>query len=91
MSKFIDEIVQDIKTNPQEWVRFGNDGLQKDNVTISCCGNGSRFFLFWLTSVVEVTINEKRTWGSLSWADKYRIEQAFIWWMSNASLKMVSV
>jgi hypothetical protein len=89
MSKFIDEILEDIRKTPESWVRYGNDGLQKGDIIISQCGNGHKFFMGWATSIVEVTINGKDSWGKTTWRDKYRAEEAFLWWMRNASVKML--
>ncbi len=90
MSKYINEIIKDVRSNPETWRRYGNDGLEKDNIKIHQCGNGSKYFIFWMTSVVEVTINGKDTWGKTSWRDKYRIEEIVLWWMRNASLVLMS-
>jgi len=91
MSRYINEIIKDIKTNPETWKRYGDNGLQKGDVIIHQCGNGNKLFMCWMTSVVEVTINGKDTWGKTTWRDRYRIEEAFLWWMRNASLAMMSV
>ncbi len=90
MSKYISEIIKDIRTNPETWKRYGDSGLQKGDVIIHQCGNGHWLFMGWMTSVVEVTINGKDTWGKTTWRDKYRIEETFLWWMRNASLVMMS-
>lgn len=89
MSKYVDEIIKDIKTNPQTWKRYRNDGLYKNNIIIQDCGNGSKFLLGWFTSIVDVFIEGKNT--PKTWRDCYRLEEAFIWWMRNASLSMLSV
>ncbi len=89
MSKFIDEILEDIRKTPESWVRYGNDGLQKRDIVISQCGNGHKFFMAWATSIVEVTINGKKSYSITTWGDKYRIEEAFLWWMRNATVNML--
>ena len=90
MSKYISEIIKDIKTNPKTWKRYKDNGLQKGNVIISSCGNGHRLLFAWATSVADVTINGKETWAHTTWIDKYRIEETYIWWMKNATLEMMS-
>jgi len=84
MSRYINEIIQDIKTNPETWKRYGDSGLQKGDVIIHQCGNGHKFFMGRITSVVEVTINGKDTWSNASWRDKYRIEETLLWLIRNA-------
>lgn len=89
MSKYVIEIIKDIKSNPNSWNRYGDNGLKKDDVIIKDCGNGHKYFFGWATSVVSIIINEKDTWTTLTWFDKYKIEEAFKWWMKNASLDMI--
>lgn len=89
MSKYVDEIIKDIRTNPQTWKRYGNNGLYKENIIIQDCGNGHKLFFAWFTSIVDVFIELKKT--PTTWRDAYRLEEAFIWWVRNASLSMLSV
>ena len=90
MSKFVDEIVKDIRTNPKTWSRFLNSGLQKAETHISNCGNGSKYFFLWATSIASVTIDGIRINSSqLSSVDKYKLEEAFIWWFKNADVEML--
>lgn len=89
MSYYIREIVEDIKNSPKTWKRYGENGLQKNGVIIKKCGNGSKYFMLWLTSIAEVEVNGKGDFYSTSWSDKYRIEEAFLWWMRNASVEML--
>jgi hypothetical protein len=88
MSKYISEIINDIKTNPETWKRYGNAGLQKGDIIIRDCGNGHKCLL-WFTSVVEVEIDGIQCWELLTWLDKYRMEETFLWWMRNATLAMM--
>lgn len=89
MSKFVDEIIEDVKNNPKTWSRYKERGLKKGNIKISDCGNGSKLFLFWFTSIVDIYVNDKSTWVSTSWRDRYRLEELFLWWMRNASVEML--
>lgn len=91
MSKYINEIVQDIRTNPKSWKRKGDYGLQKGNISIEHCGNGTWWFLFYLLSIVQVTINGiESNLHHLSPMDKVRLERTFNWWLRNASLDMLT-
>jgi hypothetical protein len=89
-SKFIQEIIHDIRTRPESWHRHGEDGLKKGNTTIKNCGNGTKYFL-WITSIADPVIDGKSTWSHLSWRDSYCLEETFIWWMRNATVDMLSV
>lgn len=89
MSKYIDEIVKDIRNNPESWTRFENSGLKKDDIIVAQCGNGHILFLGWITSIVEVRINGKHNFGFMSYIDKIKLEEAFQWWMSKANIKMM--
>ena len=91
MSKYIDEIVKDIRENPKSWRRMGDFGLKKDNIKLSQFGNGSRFFCLWMTSIVKIEINGKDCYNQTTFIDRYRLEEAFLWWMKNASIEMLSV
>ncbi len=88
MSKYITEIVADIKANPKSWKRYKEDGLQKDEIIIGLCGNGHKLFFLWATSLVVVITNGNKSFG-LTFYDKYQIEEAFLWWNRNATLKMM--
>lgn len=87
MSKYITEIVKDIRSNPETWKRYGNYGLQKGNIVMSGFGNGHKLLWGWCTSVVDVTINNKD--AKLTFIDKYRLEETYKWWMRNATLAMI--
>lgn len=89
-SKYITEIINDIRTNPESWKRYKDKGLQKGNIIIKDCGNGSKYLWAWTTSVMDVIVNNEEC-TALTWRDKYHIEETFIWWMRNASLLMVSI
>jgi hypothetical protein len=89
MSKYISEIVNDIRKNPTSWKRLGPRGLYKDNIYIDGCGNGHILLFAWATSIVDVTINGKLIPDHLTLFDKIRLEQTFKWWMKNASLEMM--
>lgn len=84
MSKYIDEIVKDIKENPESWRRKGSNGLIKDDILISDTGNG------WITSIASVEVAGLIDgFGQFSLMDRINIERVFKWWIRNASLGMM--
>lgn len=85
MSKYIDEIIKDIRENPEQWVRHTEFGIKKGEVELSQFGNGN------ILSVVRIEINGKDSFHQATFVDKYRLEKAFSWWMKNASLDMLLV
>lgn len=89
MSKYVDQIVRDIRENPTNWVRYGSRGLQNGSTVIHNCGNGSKFLFLWATSVIQVFIRRENTDFALSFWDKYKLEEAVQWWMKNATLEMM--
>ena len=83
MKKFVQEIVDDIKANPDSWVpnsRHGSSvsGLKKGNIVITGYGNGS-----WV-SVIHVLI--KGIDVSLGWMDGYHLETAVKAFLAEMSL-----
>lgn len=90
MSKYVNEIIRDIKSNPEFWERSDQWGLRKkgSNITVDNFGNGSIWFGLWFTSIVNVKFDGVPTMGK-SWLDCFRLEQTFKWWMKNASVNML--
>lgn len=87
MSKFITEIVSDIRDNPLSWKRIGQKELSKWEITISHFWNGSMLFWCWFNSIINVEINWITTTSSqLSLKDKIKLEETFIWWLKNIPL-----
>jgi hypothetical protein len=86
MSKYVDEIIKDIRSNPETWERV-KGGLKKGSVYVYDFGNGHKWFGGWFTSIVSVSIDGIET-KCLSWRDKYRLEEAFKWWMRNSTVEM---
>lgn len=83
MSKYIDEIVNSIRRNPNDWVRYGALGLKKGETTLEDTGNGSIWFFFWITSISNIKINGEDLPLTLSWIDHIKLEMAFKWWHRN--------
>jgi len=88
MSKYVREIVKDIRENPDLWVRDRWNGIKKGDIRIYGCGNGSKWFFGWATSIVSLSICGKECYA-LTIGDRYALEEAVKWWMRNASLKMI--
>lgn len=83
MSKFIDEIITDIKADPDSWRDQCGNGIKKGEVIITDHGNSA------LLSIIDVYVNNKRI--TRTWRDGYRLEKAVSWWYKNVSLKTLSV
>lgn len=83
MSKFVDEIIRDIKKNPQSWEDVKGSGLKKGGIELCCCCVGYRFL-----SVCFVEINDEEI--PTTYWDKWKIETAVTWWYKNIDLKFLS-
>lgn len=81
-SRFVKEIITDIKENPDEWRDNGGSGLKKDRIEISGYGN-SRFL-----ATIWVHINGK--WMPTTYFDNWALEVAVMGWYRNASLYQIS-
>jgi hypothetical protein len=80
MSKFVDEILKDIRENKNNWIKCDNGaGIKKDNIYICQHGNTA------LLSVVHILINEVDM--PLTYMDKWRLEKAVGWWYKNIDLQ----
>jgi len=88
VSKFVDDIVEDIRINPDTWNANSsrhcsrNDGLKKDGLEITDYGNTK------LLSVVSLYIDGVRT--ETRFIDNWRLESAVLWWYKNASLEDIT-
>ena len=81
MSKYINELIEDIKTNPTHWRDYKGSGIQKDNIIIYNYGNG-RYF-----SIIRVSINSEEM--PTSYGDLWRLEVAIKNWYRNISLDIL--
>ncbi len=82
MSKYIDEIIADIKQNPQNWMDYKANGVQKGNIIVNLYGNSK------LLSVINVRINNKEM--PTKYIDRWRLEAVIKWWYESVSLKTIS-
>ena len=81
MSKYIDEIIQDLSNNPKSFKDFEGQGVQKENIIITKYGNGSIF------SIINVYINHKDM--TTSYFDRYKLEISIKKWYRNISLEIL--
>lgn len=80
MSVFVNQIIEELRTNPREWEQCEGDGVQKESVRIAYCFLGLSFFL----PTAEVEINGDRM--PLSCIDKFRVRAAVVRWYKNIPL-----
>jgi hypothetical protein len=86
MSKYITEIIADVKQNPHTWHRTTEGrilgvGIRKDDISIYNYGNTMLF------SVIDVEINGTRT--VTTYIDRVRLERLVSWWFKSVSLKTI--
>jgi hypothetical protein len=88
MSKFVDEIVESINTDPRSWAPHHgmysrrNDGLKKGGLEIEGYGNSK------LLSIIHLNVGGIRT--TLTYSDKRRLESAVSWWYETAPLSAIT-
>lgn len=78
MSKFVDDIITDLKENPESFVDNGGYGVTKGKIKTAFYGNSA------LLSLISVYINGKEM--PLVYKDKYKLELAIKRWYRNISL-----
>ena len=83
MSKYVDELLQDIASNPETFKDYFGNGIEKGDIRISGFGNTR------LLSVINVRINNKTI--PTSYIDKWRLETAIKKWYRTVSLKVLLV
>ena len=81
MSKYIDEIIKDIKANPETYKDYAGRGLEKGNISISGFGNTK------LLSIIHVYIKSKDM--PTSYIDLWRLETVIKWWYRNCNLDII--
>jgi len=86
MSKFVDEILDSIKTNPKDWTvvktRGYFTGIEKDNIIISQHGNSA------ILSIINVEINGVRI--PTTYIDLFRLERAITKWCKTQSIEQLT-
>ena len=83
MSKYVDELLKDIASNPETFKDYFGNGIEKSNIRISGFGNTR------LLSVISVRINNKTI--PTSYIDNWRLETAIKKWYRTVSLKVLLV
>jgi len=86
MSKFVDEILEDIKTNKNSWAKYEGykgTGLQKPNIIIGNYGNSA------ILSIAQIYIDDKCM--PMTYMDRWRLEKAVGWWYRNIDLERAMV
>ncbi len=83
MSRFVDEIIKDLKENPLTFKDFEGRGVMKNNVIV--CGYGNSKFL----SLISVWINGKDI--PTTYIDNWRLEVAIKNWYKTVPLWVLLV
>jgi hypothetical protein len=83
MSTFVNEIIKDLKENPQTFKDYNGYGVQKDNVIVYNYGNTR------VLSIVRVSVNGKDI--PTSYMDKWRLEVVIKNWYKTVPLSVLSV
>ena len=81
MSKFIEEIIKDLKDNPETWRDVKGGCIEKDEILISCFGNTR------VLSVISVFINGQDI--PTSYIDRWRLEVAVNNWYKTIPLDVL--
>lgn len=82
MSKYISQLIEDIKANPNSWSDYGGQGIKKDNIIIKGYGN-SKFI-----SVIHVVINGNEI--PTSYIDLWKLEVVIKKWYKNIDLSILT-
>ncbi len=81
MSLFVDQIVKDLKENPNTFTRYGRNGVQKENLIITGYGNTKMF------SLIDVIIKTKNI--PLTYCDRWKLEGAVKNWYKSIPLEHI--
>lgn len=83
MSKFVKEIIEDLKYNPETFKDYKGQGVEKGNIIIKDYGNTR------VLSVVDFIINGQDM--PTTYIDRWKLEVAIQNWYASVSLKVLSV
>jgi hypothetical protein len=83
MSKFVDDIIKDIKQTPTKWDRYRGDGIRKGFLIISPIGGGPLF------SVIQVEFEGVDM--PLTYIDRWRLEVAVRKWFKKVDLEHLNL
>lgn len=84
MSKWVSEIIKDIKDNPNTWKPNKHHGISKDNIVLTNFYNGA------LLSVCDIHVNGRDMYTSASYLDWYRLERAYQHWCKVVDLEVLT-
>jgi len=79
MSKFVDEIIADIISNPVKWNRYRGDGIRKGQIIISPIGAPI------ILSIIQIEIEGVDM--PLTYSDRWRLESTVRKWFKIISLE----
>lgn len=79
MSKFVDEIIEDLKNNPETFSGYAGSGIKKGNIVVFGVGRGA------LLSLIQVRINIHQM--PTTYWDNFRLKRAINRWYQTVSLK----
>lgn len=79
MSVFIDEIIKDLKENPNTFTDYEGCGVKKNNIKISLYGNTR------VLSLINISLNNKDM--PTSYIDRWRLEVQIKKWYRNINLE----
>ena len=87
MSRFVDEIIQDIQASPESWrpidgVLTGLFGIRKGCIEISKVGNTR------VTSILSIRKGDNDY--PTTYMDRWNLEVTVVKWWRNASLQMIT-
>lgn len=80
MSKYIDDIIEDLNKKPETYKDYYGNGVEKDNIRIT--GYDSML----LTSIIRVSINNNTM--PISLRDSWRLKRAIRKWYRTMPLKL---
>lgn len=85
MSKWVSEIIKDIKNNPTDWKPNSKTGIsnQKLNIQIKDVYNSA------ILSVSEIHVNGVNMWTKMCYIDRFRIEVGVNRWFKKAKLNQL--
>lgn len=88
MSRYVTEIVNDVRANPDSWeYEHDLDGIHKDGISLYGHGNTK------LMSISKILAKDHDSFDyshpTMSYMDCYRVESALLWWFKNCNLDQI--
>ena len=86
MHKYVKEIIESIRNNPEEWKPVKTEykfvGIKKDDIEVSGFGNTRPL------SIIKVKFIERTV--PCSYIDCWKLESAVLWWYRRCDIKTVA-